>query len=228
MHLFILPDGVALRVQLVSYAIGEFALSAFAQAGLALPESIARSVLKRQAEYFFGRLAAHHALAEAGLPTANVPIGPARAPVWPAGCVGSITHHDTLAAAAAITGGPSGLGIDVERIVEPGESAYALRVVAFDGQELALIDDTAVTGLPALEALTLAFSAKESFFKATYGLVGSYFGFEALQLQGLDPDARRLAFTLRYALHATLPRGRRIEVAFDRLGGDGVLTGFAC
>lgn len=224
---FALPGGAVLRVQLLSFAVDDFAPMAFAQAGMALPESIRRSMPKRQAEFFFGRLAARLALADVGLPACEVPIGPGRAPVWPTGCVGSITHHDTLAVAAAIARGSHGLGIDVERIVDEGESAEALRAVAFDSQELALIGDEAATGIAPLHALTLAFSAKESFFKASHALVGRHFGFEVLCLQGIDASERRLAFTLRESLHEALPRDRRIDVAFEFLRSESVLTGLA-
>jgi 4'-phosphopantetheinyl transferase EntD len=75
------------------------------------------AVAKRRHEFRLGRHCAHAALRELGVPDADAPIevGPRRAPVWPAGVVGSITHCDGLCAAVvAFAGDHRGIGIDAE------------------------------------------------------------------------------------------------------------------
>ena len=60
-----------------------------------LPEeapAIARAIPKRQAEFAAGRRAARAALTTLGHPAQAIPVGDRRAPIWPQGTVGAITH----------------------------------------------------------------------------------------------------------------------------------------
>ncbi|MCG2632723.1 4'-phosphopantetheinyl transferase superfamily protein [Bradyrhizobium sp. WYCCWR 13023] len=76
---------------------------------------------RRRSEFLAGRAHAHAALTELGVSDLELPTGPDRAPLWPDGIRGSITHaskHDCSYVAAAV--GRSevlrGIGIDVEFI----------------------------------------------------------------------------------------------------------------
>jgi 4'-phosphopantetheinyl transferase EntD len=75
----------------------------------------------RRREFESGRSYAKSALAMLGMPDAELPVGPTRAPQWPEGIVGSITHvaDDRFAgyfaaAAVARTDSILAVGIDVE------------------------------------------------------------------------------------------------------------------
>ncbi|MBN1173619.1 MAG: 4'-phosphopantetheinyl transferase, partial [Micromonosporaceae bacterium] len=62
-----------------------------------LPEEaplVARAVPRRRAEFTTGRHCARLALASLGVEPAAILAGPDRAPRWPAGIVGTITHCD--------------------------------------------------------------------------------------------------------------------------------------
>ncbi len=75
-----------------------------------------RAVEKRRREFRAGRACARRALQVLGLSTDILSVGPDRAPVWPAGVVGSITHSgDFCAAAVAWREAFAGIGIDAER-----------------------------------------------------------------------------------------------------------------
>jgi enterobactin synthetase component D len=90
----------------------------------ALPASLARAVPKRKAEFLAGRLGARRALAELGLEAPPLPVGPDRSAVWPAGCVGSITHtHGFVSVAAARADRVRSLGVDSERIMREKTAA---------------------------------------------------------------------------------------------------------
>jgi len=129
-------------------------------------EAMARAVPDRRAEFAAGRRAARMALAAVGLPEVEIPVGPRRAPVWPEGVSGSITHDRGVALAAVITNGGA-IGIDLtEAVPLPAE----LRDTVLPHR-----DEAALTGWEA----RVAFSAKESFFKALYPSVETLFGFEA-------------------------------------------------
>ena len=73
----------------------------------------------RARELQSGRFYAKHALSMLGVPTSNLPVGLNRAPLWPAGVIGSITHTRSgncghVAAAVARKADVIALGIDAE------------------------------------------------------------------------------------------------------------------
>lgn len=151
---------------------GDFALSC-----VEAPANIQRSVAKRQAEYLAGRLCAREALRAAG-GDAGVPgTDEERAPIWPPGFCGSITHGDGWAAAIVARQSEwRGLGLDVENRLETAR-AERLAGEILTPNELARLD-------PRQSALqvTLTFSLKESLFKALFPLVRKRFYFEHAEL----------------------------------------------
>lgn len=136
--------------------------------------AVLRAVSGRRAEFAAGRVAARMALAQMGLPGVSIPMAEDRAPVWPAGTVGSISH--TGSACIAITGDAedyAGLGIDLE---DAGSLDISLRREIGTKKELDQIsDDHGV-------AATRLFSLKEAAYKAQYNLSRTVFGFGALEL----------------------------------------------
>ena len=119
---------------------------------------LAKSGKKRQAEHLAGRIAAVHALREFG--EKGVPgIGDKRQPLWPAGLYGSISHCGNTAVAIVAT---TPVGIDVEDVFTSQLAETLARDIATDS-ELAVLRAVPV---PFPLALTLAFSAKESLYKA--------------------------------------------------------------
>jgi enterobactin synthetase component D len=225
-HPLPLPNGGTLRLHLVPFATDEFSRTAFGAAGIACPPSIARSVPKRQAEFFFGRLAACAALQDFGSATTDVLVGAKREPVWPAGAVGSISHIDGLAGAAVGARAYfDGLGIDLERTAR-GESQTALRKTVLDPDELRRLYTIGGT-LTLDELVTLVFSAKESLYKAAYGTIGRLFGFEAARLETADVSRGTITLVLAENLHRKFARGRICEVAFSRLDSETFVTALA-
>ena len=136
--------------------------------------AVLRAVSGRRAEFAAGRTAARDALAQMGLPGVSIPMAEDRAPVWPIGTVGSISHTGT--ACIAITGDSNdyaGVGVDLE---DEGDLDITLRREIGTDKELALIDDN-----PGIAATRL-FSLKEAAYKAQYSLSRTVFGFGALEL----------------------------------------------
>lgn len=129
---------------------------------------------KRQTEHLAGRIAAVYALQEVG--EKDVPaIGDQRQPLWPAPWYGSISHSKQTAL-AVVSAGP--VGIDIERIMTPSLAAD-LESSIVNAEEKMLLD---ASGLPFELALTLAFSAKESVFKACHANVQAGRGFTDFEL----------------------------------------------
>ncbi|RZN50400.1 enterobactin synthase subunit EntD [Escherichia sp. E10V10] len=114
---------------------------------------------KRKAEHLAGRIAAVYALREYGYKCVPA-IGELRQPVWPAEVYGSISHCGTTAL-AVVSRQP--IGIDIEEIFSAQTAAELTdNIITHTEHEI-------ITGcdLPFPMALTLAFSAKESAFKAS-------------------------------------------------------------
>lgn len=175
-----LPD-----VCLVDFDASGFDPSLFASYAVPRPESILRSVHKRQAKFFFGRYCARLALAELGALTGEIPIGKFREPVWPHGIIGSITDTGSLAAAVALHQGRySGIGIDIEYSRNAHERS-TLRSVVVNAEEFTYLESMAAF-MPIDLLLTIVFSAKESSFKRVFGTVHRYFDFDAVMVVDLS------------------------------------------
>lgn len=157
--------------------------------------AIARAVPRRQAEFAAGRMAARAAMGMLGQPPVCIPAGADRAPLWPQGFAGSISHCRTAVVAAAARGGRF-IGIDVEEAVPLERELW----------------DTVCTPRE-LEWLKtrggvwakIVFSAKEAVYKAQYPITGRLLEFSAVEL-ALDPAGR---FSARvHADRALIVEGR--------------------
>jgi enterobactin synthetase component D len=170
----------------------------FVEYNLDLPDPIAEAMPKRKAEFLAGRLTARKAcddyLATPFL--GQLAIGPDRAPIWPIGLNGSISHcylsnGDGIAIAACCSS-EQFIGIDVEAIFS-GLQAVKLANLFTDHSEREVIASMKAE-IEYLVGLTAVFSAKESFFKAAYPDVQRYFDFDAIKLIGIKGN--RLYFNL--------------------------------
>lgn len=145
---------------------------------------LAHAGRKRKAEHLAGRIAAVHALRELG--HKNVPgMGEQRQPLWPQGLFGSISHCATTAL-AVVSHQP--VGVDREEIFTPQTAAEVATSIVSQTEKTRLAE----SGLPFEQALTLAFSAKESAFKATQGLSQAGCGFMHYHILDVQHDQMRL------------------------------------
>ncbi|MEM7718541.1 MAG: 4'-phosphopantetheinyl transferase superfamily protein [Pseudomonadota bacterium] len=180
--------------------------------GMLSPEvdAIAHAIPKRRAEFAAGRRAARQALRAAGLPEAAIPQGRKRAPVWPHGTIGSISHDNGLAAACvASTGTVRRLGIDLA-----DATAFPNRIRS------QILKTPAEQSQSDIEAL-VTFSAKESVFKALFPDVGEYFWFDAVEVL---PDLTRGTFSVRLCRDlGGHPAGMRLT-GYTLRDGDRVFT----
>lgn len=135
-----------------------------------------QGVNKRKTEFLAGRICArtalHHLTGEPFVP----PIGEDRAPQWPIGTVGSITHGAGWAGAVVARQLHwDGLGLDIERILIPERADRLANEILTpnEQQRLARLNDSERALL-----VTRTFSLKESLFKALYPLVRQRFYFQ--------------------------------------------------
>ncbi len=142
--------------------------------------SLLNSVPKRRAEFLAGRYCAQQALIKLGIQNTFVDIGENRNPVWPVGIVGSISHDrdNAIAIVKEEKSSDSMVGIDIERWISESDLQSMRNMIVSDEEYDLLIE----AGLDATQAITLGFSAKETFFKAAYKIVKKYFGFEEAKI----------------------------------------------
>lgn len=146
---------------------------------------LARATAARRREFRAGRALAREAMAGLGLPPQPVPAGPDRAPQWPQGVSGAISHSAGLCAAAIARtdDGIAALGLDIEpaEALDPG----LVGEICTPEEEAWL----AASPAPGLLARAL-FSAKECAYKGQYPLSRTVLGFHAMSI-ALDLAAGR-------------------------------------
>jgi 4'-phosphopantetheinyl transferase EntD len=131
-------------------------------------------VAKRRHEIIAGRILARILMAELGQTPGPTPRSRDRAPLWPDGTTGSITHTDGLCLVAMGTS-KSGktVGIDIERDKPLDKKLFP--TIARQS-ELAKVDGDASHHVLSL------FTAKEAFYKAQYPLTHRILGFQDVEI----------------------------------------------
>lgn len=187
----------------------------YACAGIHCPPAIAGAVPSRQAEYLAGRWLSQQLWARRNLAPVQIYSGAHRQPIWPRGWIGSISHTATAAVSCLARSCDVGLlGLDLEIWLAP-EVANKISATIVDRQEARYL---AMQG-PFEQMLTLAFSAKESLFKAVYPQVGRYFDFDAARLVEMHWPSGRLALTVTQDLSPSIKAGTLLEGYFQIWAG---------
>jgi 4'-phosphopantetheinyl transferase EntD len=175
------------RVALSAAAIGAGAEPLPADA----PPHVLRAVAARRREFATGRACARAALAGLRVEAPALPAGAMRDPRWPAGVVGSITHHgEYCVAAVQRTRMLAGIGIDLTDRT-PLEPALLGRICTPDERRALLAAAPSASPFDAHKAI---FCIKEAAYKCLYPLVGAVFGFHdvgvRLDLESLRAEIR--------------------------------------
>ncbi len=168
------------------------------------PDSLSTAVTKRRAEFLAGRWCSQQLLNTAGI-HAPVLRTEDRAPHWPADAWGSISHSGDRALALMVADTlPWRVGVDLER--------FDAEVMRNCGPEIisnAEVMQLATAGYGDEWGILLAFSAKESLYKALWPEVRRYFGFHAAALVAADEE--RFVLELKENLTTNLKAGLRFH-----------------
>ena len=157
------------------------------------------------------------ARARLGLPDRPLPRNGHGAPVWPPGQRGSFSHWRGRSVCLLRRGEDLDPGVDLEGYADP-ETRAAIRQEALRPREIAAVERA---GLGPGVAETLAFSAKESFFKAASPRRGRELDFDAVEARELG--AEEVVLRVTRALGPRLREGVRLRVSC-RLFPDHALT----
>jgi 4'-phosphopantetheinyl transferase EntD len=138
---------------------------------------IRRAVPKRRAEFGTARICARRALAALGAREVALVPRSDRAPAWPPGVVGSITHCDDYCAVVVHRAPPAlSVGLDAERLrrLDP----EIIELVVTPRERRWLREQADPMGLA-----ILLFSAKEAYYKCQYPLSGALLDFQDVELE---------------------------------------------
>jgi 4'-phosphopantetheinyl transferase EntD len=164
--------------------------------------AVRRAVPKRRREFAAGRWCARQALAQLGLKDPVLPAGTDRAPIWPEGIAGSITHTDTVCVAvAARREDVRSVGVDAEPDAPLPPDLWELIHTPSERRRL----ETQPMPNHARQA-RLIFSVKECFYKLQYPLTHCLLDFQDAQVD-IDADAGRFRVTLLRAAGEGFPIG---------------------
>ncbi|VEL98322.1 4'-phosphopantetheinyl transferase EntD [Alteromonas sp. 76-1] len=177
------------------FQLRHFTSTLFHHFDISLPNQILKSVSKRQAEFLAGRVAAQKVMQQE-FPhefIQQIKISKNRAPDWPQGYCGSISHTENMAVSIASRVDQfDSLGVDLEGYLSPEVSAEIAHQI-HSAEEILLLN---ANGVPNNRATTLIFSAKESLFKALYKYVNEFFGFESAFVDDIDLEASTIYLVL--------------------------------
>lgn len=186
----------------VSNPLGQPAAPLAAEAACLSPNAVA----KRRQEFAAGREAAHQAMALLGEPVQAIPVAENRAPIWPAGLVGSISHSRSCAMAVVAhtgdiqagdvqaglprsggigSGGIRGLGIDLEEDTPLADDLWPAICSAREQDWLRAQPNPG-------QLAKLMFSAKEAAYKCQFTLSARYYGFDGMELS-IDLEHNRFS-----------------------------------
>jgi 4'-phosphopantetheinyl transferase EntD len=177
--------------------------------------AVERAIDSRRRDFALGRSCARAALARFGVPPAPIPMLSNRAPVWPDGYVGSITHcRSFVAAAVARSTEFAGIGLDAEATDRPLAPRLE-RLICTSREQKQLRQLSAEA---ARAQLLLIFSAKEAVYKAVSPVSGVFLGFRDVELN-FDVEARLFSAHLAREVAGHLPDFRRLQGRFVLAGG---------
>ena len=163
--------------------------------------AVERAVEKRRREFVAGRQYARRAMSQLGFDPAPLPVSPTRAPNWPQGVRGSISHAgDACVAIVAAASDFVGVGIDIERSTALSAELHA---TVCRPDELPPREPT----VGDVDHAKMLFVVKEAFFKFYHPITGCFIDFLDASVR-LDLARGTFVLELRDGPPAAL--GRRV------------------
>lgn len=200
----------SLYYSIVTFVTEDYHDGLFKEFGIPFPEQLNMAVARRKAEYLAARYAAKNILKSYN---SDESPGTAadRSPVWPSKWRGSLSHSREYAM-AVITPDESGLtpGIDIEFFAPETMQETAHLFASADEQKR-----LALSGMDYATALLIAFSAKESLYKALYPETGRFFDFDAARVCKIEPLHQCITLELTQTLCASRAKGSQIKGYYD-------------
>ncbi|MDX7991628.1 4'-phosphopantetheinyl transferase family protein [Xenorhabdus littoralis] len=194
----------------------------FDECGITYPTGLQNAVNKRKAEYLAARYCTQQILNNLGHSAFQVTNAQDRSPVWPDNICGSISHSANCAIAFATTCSDKYrmIGVDIEQEIKT-ETINSVSASVINDTEAALL--TACT-LSFEQTFTLAFSIKESLFKALHPHVKRFFDFHAAEVTSIDCSDHTMSIKLLQTLSDEYRAGSQFHGNFALMPQQQVLT----
>jgi 4'-phosphopantetheinyl transferase EntD len=173
---------------------------------------VSAAVDPRRAEFARGPSPPRQAMALLGVPAAPILATPERAPMWPAGLVGSISHaSEYCCAAMGWAEDWAGVGVDVE-VLQPIDCELERNILSpAERSALERLDGR-------IPWACVVFSIKEAMYKLWNPLMECWLDFHDALVR-LDPDARRFEVSVIGQPAPSVPPAlRRMAGRFDIVG----------
>ena len=196
------PETLLLKA---AFDLSRFDERLFPACDIPSPTHLNKAVRKRRAEYLASRMVVRNALSRMGIEAAILSNDADRAPVWPVGISGSLSHsHQSIAVLLSRRENRLLLGVDCETILRAETAEQMQSVIVTPEEKQRLLE----SGLPFATALTLAFSIKESLYKALFPLLRQAMDFRAAEITALYPATGQVRLRLTDAFASDFPAGR--------------------
>ncbi|WP_237385685.1 4'-phosphopantetheinyl transferase family protein [Xenorhabdus sp. Sc-CR9] len=193
----------------------------FGEHSITFPDKLHNAVNKRRAEYLAARYCTQQVLNNLDYPDFQVTNAPDRSPIWPDKVCGSISHSINCAIAfAAFLDNYQIIGVDIEQEIK-SDIIENVSASIINDAEAALLEKCA---LPFGQAFTLAFSIKESLFKALYPHVKCFFDFHAAEITSIDCNTHTMNIKLLQTLSDKYRNGSQFNGQFVLMPQQQVLT----
>lgn len=188
----------------VTFDVDAYDDQLFEQFDIELPIKLSTAIIKRKAEYLAGRYCSKMLLDERFFQDFDLQAGPGRAPCWPESIVGSISHvNDAAIAVVDSNTNLKTLGIDVEKFITPSVINTTSATILIK-EELSLLKQCE---LDFSHAFTVAFSMKESLYKALYPQVQKFFDFHSAEVVSFSTEQRQISLKLTKTLSELYQEG---------------------
>ncbi|RRS06764.1 4'-phosphopantetheinyl transferase superfamily protein [Pseudoalteromonas sp. J010] len=201
-----------LVVSSCEYNMPAFHTDLFQALEITQPDVLAGAIDKRLAEFLAGRFCAAAALRALEIKSTYVASNAQRAPVWPVGSLGSISHTNSQAVCIAGLGeNLDYIGADIENWMseKTASNLTSMIITPQEARRLHRNDESLV------RLLTVVFSAKESLYKAVYPYVGRIFGFEAAEVVEISTQHQFVDLRIKEDLSARIYAGLLFRCHFE-------------
>lgn len=179
-----------------------------------IPVQLQKATISRQLEFLSGRSHAKQALKILGHSSTEkeILINENRAPIWPSGIIGSISHTQVYAGAVvANTSDVLGIGFDIEHVFSESLKDQIQTLISSNNEwnsvrSVGTIDDCL--------KLTLIYVAKEAIYKCLAPITNAFFDFQNVRITEIDMKSTCFKAELCKNLHPTLQVNTRLEGRF--------------
>ncbi|PHM46461.1 putative non-ribosomal peptide synthetase [Xenorhabdus mauleonii] len=216
-----LPEHPDVQVMLAYFSQAFYRDTLFDEHGITFPVNLQKAVNKRRSEYLAARYCTQYVLNHLNYPHFQVTNAVDRSPIWPDNICGSISHSTNCAIAfAASCDHYRIIGIDIEQEIKPDTIENVSASIINDAERALLT----VCTLTLEQAFTLAFSIKESLFKALYPHVKCFFDFHAAEITAIDCHSHTVSIKLLQTLSEQYQAGLPFHGKFVLMPQQQVLT----